>query len=312
MLKRKESTGLLAAALVVSVLMTPTGSAQEKPEATSLDGKPLYRDPLITAEQRPELEENLKKAEADYARDPKNAENIIWLGRRLGYLHRYHEAIDAFSKGVELYPQDARFYRFRGHRYISVRDFDEAVADLTKAAALIQGRADEEEPSGVGGRPSTLHFNVWYHLGLAHYLKGEFDKAVEAYLECMKASADDESKVATSDWLYMTYRRNGNTVEAAKVLEPIREGMLIEENTAYYQRLLMYKGLVKPESVLKPENAEPLQVATQGYGVANWYFYNGDADRAKGLLEQVVAVGYWPAFGHIAAEVELQRLAKKN
>jgi hypothetical protein len=74
----------------------------------------------------------------------------------------------------------------------------------------------------------------------------------------------------------------------------------------------MYKGLVKPESVLKPENAEPLQVATQGYGVANWYFYNGDADRAKGLLEQVVAVGYWPAFGHIAAEVELQRLAKKN
>lgn len=306
----KEIIELLAPALALA--MVATAFAQEKPEATSLDGKPLYRDPLITAEQRTELEENLKKAEADYARDPKSAENIIWLGRRLGYLHRYHEAIDAFGKGIELHPEDARFYRFRGHRYISVRDFDRAIADLTKAADLIRGKANEEEPSGVGGRPSTLHFNVWYHLGLAHYLKGDFDKAIDSYLECMKASADEESKVATSDWLYMTYRRGGNTAEAAKVLEPIVEGMPIEENTAYYQRLLMYKGLVKPEAVLNPENAEPLQVATQGYGVANWYLYNGDTERARDVLEKVVAVGYWPAFGHIAAEVELQRLAKEN
>jgi tetratricopeptide (TPR) repeat protein len=295
---------------VVAMLLAAGAGAQEKPEATSLDGKPLYRDPLITAEQRPELEANLKKAEADYARDPKNADHIIWLGRRLGYLHRYHDAIDAFTKGVELYPGDARFYRFRGHRYISVRDFDKAIADLAKGAELIRGKADEEEPSGVGGSPSTLHFNVWYHLGLAHYLKGDFAKAIDAYLECMKASADDESKVATSDWLYMAYRRNGSAAEAAKVLEPIREGMPIEENTAYYQRLLMYKGLVKPEAVLNPEKAEPLQVATQGYGVANWYLYNGDAERAREVLEKVVAVGYWPAFGHIAAEVELQRLRK--
>jgi hypothetical protein len=83
-------------------------------------------------------------------------------------------------------------------------------------------------------------------------------------------------------------------------------------DVAYYQRLLMYKGLVKPETVLNPENAEPLQVATQGYGVANWYLYNGDAERARTLFEKIVAVGFWPAFGHIAAEVELQRLSKKD
>jgi tetratricopeptide (TPR) repeat protein len=299
-----------AGILILALMMVGTAGAQEKPEATSLDGKPLYRDPLVPAEQRPELEANLKKAEADYAADPKKAENIIWLGRRLGYLHRYHDAIDAFTKGVELYPEDARFYRFRGHRYISVRDFDKAISDLTRGAELVRGKADEVEPSGVGGRPSTLHFNVWYHLGLAHYLKGDFGKAIEAYLECMKASADEESKVATSDWLYMTYRRDGKTEEAAKVLEPIREGMAIEENTAYYQRLLMYKGLVKPEAVLNPENAEPIQVATQGYGVGNWYLYNGDPEKARGVFEKILAVGFWPAFGHIAAEVELQRLAK--
>jgi tetratricopeptide (TPR) repeat protein len=306
----KETLEFLAGAMVLVMAITSSASPQEKPEATSLDGKPLYRDALITAEQRPGLEENLKKAEADYASDPKKPENIIWLGRRLGYLHRYHDAIEAFTKGIELYPEDARFYRFRGHRYISVREFDKAVADLARGAELIRGKADEVEPSGVGGRPSTLHFNVWYHLGLAHYLKGEFGKAIDAYRECMKVSADEESKVATSDWLYMTYRRDGKAAEAAEVLEPIREGMAIEENTAYYQRLLMYKGLVKPETVLNPENAEPLQVATQGYGVANWYLYNGEVDRARDIFEKIIAVGFWPAFGHIAAEVELQRLAK--
>jgi tetratricopeptide (TPR) repeat protein len=305
----KETLVVLAGAMMLlAIALGASVSGQEKPEATSLDGKPLYRDPLITAEQRPELEENLKKAEEDYARDPKNADHIIWLGRRLGYLHRYHEAVDAFTKGIELYPDNPWFYRFRGHRYITLRDFDEAVADLTKAAALIRGKADEEEPSGVGGSPSTLHFSVWYHLGLAHYLKGDFQRAIDAYLECMKVSTDDESKVATSDWLYMAYRRAGKDAEAAKVLEPVREGMPIEENTAYYQRLLMYKGLVKPDAVLNPEKAEPLQVATQGYGVANWYLYNGDKARAREVLEKVVAVGYWPAFGHIAAEVELKRL----
>ncbi len=306
----KETLEFLAGAMFLVMAITSSASAQEKPEATSLDGKPLYRDPLITAEQRPGLEENLKKAEADYASDPKKADNIIWFGRRLGYLHRYHDAIDAFTKGIELYPEDARFYRFRGHRYITLREFDKAVADLARGAELIRGKADEVEPSGVGGRPSSLHFNVWYHLGLAHYLKGEFGKAIEAYRECMKASADEESKVATSDWLYMTYRRDGKTAEAAEVLAPIREGMAIEENTAYYQRLLMYKGLVKSEAVLNPENAEPIQIATQGYGVANWYLYNGEIDRAREVFEKIIAVGFWPAFGHIAAEVELQRLAK--
>jgi tetratricopeptide (TPR) repeat protein len=308
----KESFELLIGTLLLGAVLGVAASAQEEPEATSLEGKPFYRALLITAEERPKLEENLKKAEADYARDPKNPDHIIWLGRRLGYLHRYHDAIDVFTKGIELYPQDPRFYRFRGHRYITLRDFDKAVQDLTKAAELIQGNADEEEPSGAEGRPSTLQFNVWYHLGLAHYLKGDFAKAIEAYLECMKVSADDEAKVATSDWLYMAYRRNGIAAEAAKLLEPIREGMPVEENTAYYQRLLMYKGLVKPESVLNPEKAEPLQVATQGYGVANWHLYNGELDRAREVLEKVVAVGYWPAFGHIAAEVDLQRLSKKN
>ena len=86
-----------------------------------------------------------------------------------------------FSKGVAAHPNNPRMYRHRGHRYITTRQFDRAIADFEKAATLIKGTPDEIEPDGAPnptGKPrSSLHFNIWYHLGLAHYLKGDYQKA---------------------------------------------------------------------------------------------------------------------------------------
>ncbi len=76
-------------------------------------------------------------------------------------------------------------YRHRGHRYITLREFDKAIADFNKAVELIEGTDDIVEPDGApnaAGIPtSTLHTNIWYHLGLAHYLKGDFAAALLAY-----------------------------------------------------------------------------------------------------------------------------------
>ena len=80
------------------------------------------------------------------------------------------------------------------------------------------------------------------------------------------------------------------------------------ENTAYHRRLLMYKGMVQPEELLNEEEAGELDLATMGYGVANWHLYHGRTDRAKALLQRVVAGNYWPAFGFIAAEADLAQL----
>jgi hypothetical protein len=113
--------------------------------------------------------------------------------------------------------------------------------------------------------------------------------------------------VATADWLYMTRRRLGQTAEARAVLEPIKEDMEILENTAYHRRLLMYKGLVKPESLLSADGADDVQIATQGYGVGNWYYYNGDKAKAKEIFDKVLAGRSWPAFGYIAAEADVKR-----
>ena len=62
-------------------------------------------------------------------------------------------------------------YRHRGHRYVSIREFDRAIADLEYAATLIEGTEDEIEPDGMPNAMnipvSSLHSNIWYHLGLA-------------------------------------------------------------------------------------------------------------------------------------------------
>ncbi|MGH7469105.1 MAG: tetratricopeptide repeat protein [Longimicrobiales bacterium] len=297
--------------LLMLVFLTQVAGAagqNDGREATSLLGKPLMR-PELAAETRTRLEKDLSDARAAYERSPDQADAIIWLGRRLAYLGRYREAIDAFSEGARKHPNDARMYRHRGHRYITVRELDNAIRDLERAAALERGQADEIEPDGAPNRfnipTSTLQSNIWYHLALAHYLKHDFEKALSAWREAMVVSTNDDMRVATSDWLYMTYRRLGRTAEAAKVLEPIHKDMRILENDAYHKRLLMYKGELTPESLLAFDNPDPVQVATFGYGVANWYLYNGQRERAVTLFQRILEARNWAPFGFIAAEAEL-------
>jgi len=121
----------------------------------------------------------------------------------------------------------------------------------------------------------------------------------------MAVSKNDDMKVATSDWLYMTYRRLGRDAEAARVLEPIAADMPILENTAYHRRLLMYKGEIPPDSLLDMQEEDPVQVATYGYGVGNWYLYNGDRAKADEIFRRILEGPNWAAFGFIAAEAEI-------
>ena len=288
-----------------------SGASQgQKPEAVSLLGLPLYSQSPGGAAGK-QLEDDLAKATADFVKDPDSADNIIWLGRRLAYAGRFREAIDVYSRGIGKFPRDFRILRHRGHRYITLREFDRAVADLEKATELIRGVPDQVEPAGApaapNAPPSTSHFNIWYHLGLAYYLKGDFENALRSYRECMKFSGDDDRRVATSDWLYMTLRRMGRNQEAARVLEPITPDMNVVENTAYHDRLLMYKGLKKPEELLG-NRGDSTALATYGYGVANWYYYSGQVARAKDLFQKVVQGTGWAAFGYIATEADLARL----
>jgi len=301
----------IAALLLLLAVPCVLAAQTPQPEATSLFGAPLVSAPP-TGETRIRLEADLAKAKADYERDPASTDAAIWLGRRLAYFGRYRDAIDAFTQGIAKHPDEARLYRHRGHRYITIRKFDLAIGDLKKASQLVAGKKDEIEPDGApnkAGIPrSTLQSNIWYHLGLAQYLAGDLNGALVSYREGMKVSkVNDDMLVATSDWLYMTLRRLKRDVEARLVLDPIREQMDVVENGAYHARLLMYKGLRTPESVLNLNTADDIQIATQGYGVGNWYLVNGDKAKAKDVFARILTGKAWTAFGFIAAEADTKR-----
>ena len=286
------------------------------PEATSLLGKPLFA-PSLSVERAAALEKDLAAARAALDKDPGSADAIIWVGRRTAYLGRYRDAIEVFTTGIAKHPSDPRMLRHRGHRYLTTRQFDKAIADFTKAAALVQGRPDEVEPDGQPNAKntptSTLKTNIYYHLGLAHYLKGDFSAAADAYRLCMEHSKNPDMQVATAHWQYMTLRRLGREAEAAAVLASITADMPVIENGSYHRLLMMYKGSATATALLEASKAEALDAVTIGYGVANWHLYNGRQADAERLLTSIVdqnAKTQWAGFGYIAAEADLARLRK--
>ncbi len=276
MLKRHFGAVALAVAFAFSA------AAQTEPEITSPLGVKFY--------SQPDDKNTIAEAEKKLAADPKNIDLLIALGRAQAQLWRYRDAITTYTRGIEIDPRNAIFYRHRGHRYISTRQFDKAVGDLERAASL-----------------NDKDYDILYHLGLVYYLKGRFDKAAAAYEKCRVVARDDDGVIAVSDWLYMTYRRMKKAKEAAGVLERITPEMKVVENKSYFDRLLFYKGL-KKESDIVTDKLTDLDIATIGYGMGNWHLYNGSREKAKEYFQKIVGGKYWPAFGFIAAETELARM----
>ena len=275
------------------------------PEATSFLGQKLYSpDPAAAAVNQYEEARSLWESQ------PSDADAIIWYGRRTAYLGRYRDAIRIFSNGIELHPEDARLYRHRGHRFISTRQLDQAIADLDYAATLIEDTPDEVEPDGMpnarGIPVSTLQSNIWYHLGLAYYLAGDYERAEWAYSQRAASAANDDMLVSTAHWRYMILRRLGRDEEAETVLEPITADMEIIENTAYQRLCLFYKRELEEGDLVGSEEG-PANAAV-AYGLANWHLAEGDTEGGTRMLEEIVAGDGWAAFGFIAAEADLARI----
>jgi tetratricopeptide (TPR) repeat protein len=293
----------------------PEAAPRRVPEATSLLGRPLYPPPM-ELETLARRGSDLAQAQRAFREDPLDVESIIWFGRRLAYLGRYRQAIAVFSDGIVLHPNSYKLLRHRGHRYITTRRLDEAIADLTMAAALIDGAPDEVEPDGLPNAEniptSTSHTNIYYHLGLAHYLKGQFIHARDAYRRCLYFADNDDMRCATMYWLYLTLRRLGRDEEARVMLGTAHAEMEIIENFAYQKLLLLYKGELSVTQLAESEDpASPVGVAvddaTLAYGIGALHLVDGDLEQAYAMFNTIVAGEAWPAFGYIAAEAELTR-----
>ncbi len=297
---------VLLACCVLGACATATSILPDVPngaQALTLTGEPLYSaDPAQSALDK------LRIAKADYEKNPNNVDNVIWYGRRIAYTGDYRGAIEVFSDGIKMFPRDARLYRHRGHRYVSIREFDRAITDLELASQLIEGTENEVEPDGQPNAlnipVSSLHGNIWYHLGLAYYLRQDWDNAYRAYKNGFDSGRNDDNRVSTSHWLYMILQRKGEPEAAAKVLDVISVDMNVIENMSYHNLCLFYKGDISLTELIGENEDSPAGAAVM-YGAANWHYYTGETEKAKEMLQTMVDTEGWSAFGVVAAEADL-------
>ena len=232
----------------------------------------------------------IARADSALAVEPRNVERIIQLGLAHAAIRQYREAIRTFTRGIAIAPNNALLFRWRGHRYISVRELDSAIADLTR-----------------GNRLDSTSYDIWYHLGVARFVRAEFPAAADAFAHAQRLAPNDNEIVGATDWLWMSLSRAGRTADAQAALARAHDSLRITTATAYAQRIKLYKGRIGPDQVLTPGDTGDVAVATLAYGVGNWFLVKGDRAAARTWFERAIRSGGWPAFGFIAAEAELKR-----
>lgn len=298
-----EEVGTTARGNVPGLPPLPDSAIDRGLQGYSLFGEPLYRMTDTTGA--------IEEADAALAGNPDDVELLIQAARVRRNSWDYRQAMALYTRAMELAPEDWRPFRFRGHRYISLREFDRAVADLEEARAR-----------------APLNWDVSYHLGLAYHLSGRFEDAASEYMRCLgmgedpdaRAANDEnfrscsrnlddpESRVAMTEWAVRSALRAGDEAAARRLLEEIPSNLPVEENVAYYHDLLFYKGVKTVDELLNPGPDAPYRRETVGYGVANWLLSRGDTARALALLQELVQDPWWPGFGRIASEADLARL----
>lgn len=302
----------LSAALVLFINCKSDKKSESVLPENEIEKSLTFTTPLgkefTISEPSKKLLSQYEEAKKNYEVNPDDIDTIIWYGRRTAYLGRYNDAISIYTEGIEKFTDEPRLYRHRGHRYISIRKFDKAIVDFEKAGELIQGTENEIEPDGMPNAQnipvSTLHGNIWYHLGLAYYLKHDYKKAYDAYLKCRASGELPDNIVSSTHWLYMIQRRLGNTELGNKILKPITAEMNVIENQSYHDLCKLYKGIIPIDSLLQTGTGSPSNDAIR-YGLANWYFYNNEKEKAKELIKGLVESSSWSSFGYIAAESDL-------
>lgn len=229
------------------------------------------------------------------ALDAANADFHHARCRTLARLQRHDAGIESCTAALKLRPNDAQVLIDRGHYYINVRQLDPALADLTRVAAT-----------------KLEDYGLYYHLALAHYLKGEFAKAADAYAGCVRTAPNAENRTSCQAWQYLALVRAGRKDEAKALLDAFTPDPASEKAVGgYVDRLLLFKGTKSEQEVAAAMAKDPLQQATVGYGVGVWHLLNGRAAQARSYFEKAIGPpAQLTGFGAVASYFELERMTR--
>lgn len=293
---------ILVLALLTAAIHEPArAETSPPPQGQTLLGTPL-REPDWSPEVRARLEQDLAIARAQFEVAPEREDSFIWLGRRLGYLTRWEEAIEVFTRGLELFPESYKLYRFRGRHRARNRQLDLAIQDYRRAAELVEDEQDSFEPDGIINERhqylGTYKSNIHYYLGQTSYAVGDYETTLRgmerSISEPLGPSAD--RLVSTAYWRYLAHRKLGQDDEARAVVDEVTEGLDIIENHTYYDSVLFFKGVRTAEELL-PEADSLIKFA-----IAMEHHFEGEQEKAEEMWLEIVngsAQGFWPAEAEI-------------
>lgn len=280
-----------------SAAASPCGAAPVAVPGKSLLGTDL-RAPERSAGKQAELLLDLEIARRTMALAPEREDSYLWLGRRYAYLDRYREAIEVFTRGLDRFPDSYRLLRFRGRKYMRLRQFDAGIADYRRAAALAAGQEDVFEPDGIINSRhqfiGSYQANIHYYLAQAYWAKGRYQ---DAWLQMAVSSSfplarNPDRLASTVYWQYLALRRMGRDEEALILARNVPAGLQLLENHGYYRAVLFFSGrLAAADLLARPD-------ANVRFAYAMWLDFEGDRAASLAALERLVREtpnGYWPA-----------------
>ena len=273
----------LCSALIVCAMATSSAYAQSV----------QYRSPAGVEYRAQSDTGPIARARTALDADPRNVQRVIALGVAQSGARQFREAIETFTRGLAIAPNDAMLYRWRGHRYISVREFDKAQSDLTRGLQL-----------------DSTNYGILFHLGVLRFIQGDFNAASALFTKAQPRAPDGGELAGSTDWLWMSLSRAGRAADAKTMLARKLDTLPTTPGYAYVSRLKLYRGALTPETLFSPADTADVQVATLSYGLGNWYLAQGDSAKAKATFQRAVKSGGWPGFGFIVSEVELARMSR--
>ncbi len=169
-----------------------------------------------------------KKKQEEYAQGIKELEAIGWvqLGLALWELGNHDEAIESFTKAIELDPKDALAYTNRGAAYGILGNYRQAIEDYDRAIEL--------DPKDA---------RAYYNRGIAYGGLGNYKQAIRDYGRAIELNPEYVAAYINRGYAYASlgnYRQAIEDFDRAIELDP-KEAMAYYNRGAVYRKLGNYK-----------------------------------------------------------------------
>jgi len=244
-----------AALIVLGLMFLMTSCAQKKPETSSYQSNPDFRDAYVDYQKGVLL---LKKKEFSMAvnflqsaihKEPNNAQYWNALGLALSAMGEYEDAIEALHKALELNPELTDIHNTLGAIYTEMGKYEMALKEYRKVLD------DKTYP--------TPHF-VYFNIGLLKQRQKKYDEAIAAFEQAVSLKEDFYRVYVPLSQLYYKKGRYADCLSAVKKAEkqfPNNEALLLLEAKSNYmlnnfdeaKRILAKLSLLYPSENVRSE-----------------------------------------------------------